>query len=107
MTNLSKGLRDQLKERYELITLQIVDVRISQIDGTRKYLFGLPDGHIIESVLMKYKHGNSVWHLLSGGMPYGVPFLCFYIGWTGEKSAAIRDVRPDLPDPDRSWGEGL
>mgnify|MGYP005958549043 CR=1 FL=1 len=49
MTNLSKGLRDQLKERYELITLQIVDVRISQIDGTRKYLFGLPDGHIIES----------------------------------------------------------
>ena len=60
MTNLSKGLRDQLKERYELITLQIVDVRISQIDGTRKYLFGLPDGHIIESVLMKYKHGNSV-----------------------------------------------
>ena len=60
MTNLSKGLRDQLKERYALITLQIVDVRISQIDGTRKYLFGLPDGHIIESVLMKYKHGNSV-----------------------------------------------
>ena len=60
MTNLSKGLRDQLKERYELITLQIVDVRISQIDGTRKYLFGIPDGHIIESVLMKYKHGNSV-----------------------------------------------
>ena len=60
MTHLSKGLRDQLKERYELITLQIVDVRISQIDGTRKYLFGLPDGHIIESVLMKYKHGNSV-----------------------------------------------
>ena len=56
----SKGLRDQLKERYELITLQIVDVRISQIDGTRKYLFGLPDGHIIESVLMKYKRGNSV-----------------------------------------------
>ena len=52
--------RDQLKERYELIALQIVDVRISQIDGTRKYLFGLPDGHIIESVLMKYKHGNSV-----------------------------------------------
>ena len=48
MTNLSKGLRDQLKERYALITLQIVDVRISQIDGTRKYLFGLPDGHIIE-----------------------------------------------------------
>ena len=32
----------------------------SGIDGTRKYLFGLGDGNIIESVLMKYKHGNSV-----------------------------------------------
>ena len=60
MTNLSKGLRDQLKERYELITLQIVDVRISQIDGTRKYLFELEDHNMVESVLMRYKHGNSV-----------------------------------------------
>ena len=32
----------------------------SGIDGTRKYLFGLGDGNVIESVLMKYKHGNSV-----------------------------------------------
>lgn len=60
MTNISKDLREQLKERFELITLHIVDVRISQVDGTRKYLFQLPDGHVIESVLMKYKHGNSV-----------------------------------------------
>lgn len=60
MTNLSKDLREKLKERYELVTLHIVDVRVSQVDGTRKYLFQLPDGHVIESVLMRYKHGNSV-----------------------------------------------
>lgn len=60
MTNLSKELRASLQEQYQFITLKKVDVRISEIDGTRKYLFGLPDGHVIESVLMKYKHGNSV-----------------------------------------------
>ena len=41
-------------------SLNPVDVRISQIDGTRKYLFELEDGNVIESVLMRYKHGNSV-----------------------------------------------
>ena len=35
-------------------------MQISQIDGTRKYLFLLEDGNVIESVLMRYKHGNSV-----------------------------------------------
>ena len=60
MTNLSKELRKTLSETYELITLQIVDVRISEVDQTRKYLFQLPDGHVIESVLMKYQYGYSV-----------------------------------------------
>ena len=39
MSNLSKGLREQLKERFELTALSVVDVKQSQIDGTRKYLF--------------------------------------------------------------------
>lgn len=38
----------------------MIDVQISKIDGTRKYLFELPDNNVIESVWMKYKHGNSV-----------------------------------------------
>ena len=60
MTNLPKDLRERLSQEYDLITLKQEDVKVSGIDGTRKYLFGLPDGHVIESVLMKYKHGNSV-----------------------------------------------
>ena len=36
------------------------EVQVSKLDGTRKYLFALDDGNVIESVLMKYKHGNSV-----------------------------------------------
>ncbi|MCQ2526412.1 MAG: 23S rRNA (adenine(2503)-C(2))-methyltransferase RlmN [Lachnospiraceae bacterium] len=60
MTNLSKQLRENLKEWYEFEEFEIARCQISQIDGTRKYLFALSDGNMIESVLMRYKHGNSV-----------------------------------------------
>lgn len=60
MSSLPKGLREKLGDRCSLTTLRIADVRVSQIDGTRKYLFGLEDGNIIESVWMQYHHGNSV-----------------------------------------------
>ncbi|TCO74528.1 23S rRNA (adenine(2503)-C(2))-methyltransferase RlmN [Marinisporobacter balticus] len=60
MTNLSKLLREKLKEKANIGLLKIENVLISKMDGTRKYLFVLEDGNIIESVLMKYKHGNSI-----------------------------------------------
>ena len=60
MTNLSKGLREQLKQHCRLTALEAVRVQASQMDGTAKYLFKLHDGNLIESVLMHYHHGNSV-----------------------------------------------
>ena len=60
MTNLSKGLREKLAETASINGVEIVRKLVSQIDGTRKYLFALSDGAIIESVLMKYEHGNTV-----------------------------------------------
>lgn len=60
MTNLSKDLRSKLEEHAYLVSLEQEMVQISKEDGTRKYLFVLQDGHVIESVLMRYKHGNSV-----------------------------------------------
>ena len=60
MTNLSKGLRENLSETASINGVEIVRKLVSQIDGTRKYLFALSDGAIIESVLMKYEHGNTV-----------------------------------------------
>ncbi len=60
MTNLSKALRDKCREHFELTALQAVQVLESQLDGTKKYLFRLADGNVIESVWMKYHHGNSV-----------------------------------------------
>ncbi len=60
MTNLSKELRERISREYIWTVLEPVDVKISAVDGTRKYLFRLEDGNVIESVLMRYKHGNSV-----------------------------------------------
>jgi len=60
MTTLSKALREKLSAQYPLTTLKVVQERISKIDSTRKYLFALRDGNVIESVWMQYKHGNSV-----------------------------------------------
>ena len=60
MTNLSKAFREKLDEVSYITNLKQEQVQISKIDGTRKYLFLLEDGNVIESVLMRYKHGNSV-----------------------------------------------
>ncbi len=60
MTNISKAMIEKLSEQAELIAVRKEEVQESKIDGTRKYLFALEDGNVIESVLMRYKHGNSV-----------------------------------------------
>ena len=60
MTNLPKTLRQNLEAAYEIRRVEMEKRQISKIDGTNKFLFCLKDGNMVESVLMKYKHGNSV-----------------------------------------------
>lgn len=60
MTNLSGEFREKCRERYTLTALRAVQVQESRLDGTRKYLFELSDGNVVESVWMRYRHGNSV-----------------------------------------------
>lgn len=60
MTNISKALRERLKEQFAFTALKEVRVQESKIDGTRKYLLQLADGNVVESVWMRYHHGNSV-----------------------------------------------
>ena len=60
MTNLSKDLRARLNEEYDYTSLKIERVKESASDGTAKFLFELNDGNFVESVFMRYKHGNSV-----------------------------------------------
>lgn len=60
MSNISKALRERLKEEFVFTALQEVRMQESKIDGTRKYLLQLSDGNVVESVWMRYHHGNSV-----------------------------------------------
>lgn len=79
MTNIPKSLKEKLKD-YPITALEMVDVQISKIDGTRKYLFRLNDGNVIESVLMRYKHGNSVCISSQVGCRMGCRFCASTIG---------------------------
>jgi 23S rRNA (adenine2503-C2)-methyltransferase len=60
MTNLSKALREKLDERYFITAPRVLRKQVSRLDGTVKYLWQLHDGNCIETVLMKYHHGNTV-----------------------------------------------
>ena len=60
MTDLSQAFRERLAEAAGYTVLKTVKMLESGIDGTRKYLFSLEDGNVIESVFMRYHHGNSV-----------------------------------------------
>jgi len=60
MTDISKDLRETLKEKCYISSLKIQQKQTSASDETTKYLFRLEDGNLIESVLMKYKYGWSI-----------------------------------------------
>ena len=60
MTNLPKPLREALKETCVLTVPAVERKQVSREDGTVKYLWRLTDGNCIETVLMRYKHGNTV-----------------------------------------------
>ena len=60
MSDLSKDLRARLSERFELTVPHAERKQISKVDGTVKYLWRMRGGDCVESVLMRYKHGNTV-----------------------------------------------
>ncbi len=59
MTNLSKALRQQLEDECYIAQVSIRKKQVSK-DGTIKYLYELLDGNCVETVLMRYEHGNSI-----------------------------------------------
>ena len=88
ITTLSKALREKLRE-LSLDTLPKVELKLtSKIDGTVKYLFKLHDGAMIESVLMRYKHGNTLCISSQVGCLMGCKFCASTIG------GKVRDLLP-------------
>ena len=80
MTNLSKPLRAKLEEHYRLTAPNIVRKQVSAVDGTIKYLWELYDGNCVESVFMRYKHGNSACVSSQVGCRMGCKFCASGIG---------------------------
>jgi 23S rRNA (adenine2503-C2)-methyltransferase len=73
MTNIAKPLRAFLKENVDFDYMTIEHKQVSS-DQTEKYLFKLEDGHLIETVLMKYDYGNSVCVTSQVGCSMGCSF---------------------------------
>ena len=102
MTNLPKNLRSVLEEDYPILGVERETMQESREDGTRKYLFRLFDGNFVESVLMKYRHGDSVCISAQVGCRMGCRFCASTIdGWTrnltpGEMLSQIYAIQRDV-----------
>lgn len=104
MSNLPKELRQLLKEQYQITRLERKDVQISRLDGTRKYLFALGDGNVIESVFMRYKHGNSVCVSTQAGCRMGCKFCASTIGGL-DRNLAPSEMLEQIYEIEQHTGE--
>lgn len=80
MTDLSAALRGQLSELYNITSLKVIRRQESQIDGTIKFLWQLPDGESVETVFMRYQHGNTVCISSQVGCRMGCAFCASTLG---------------------------
>lgn len=85
MTNLSKNLREKLKENYEIRKVKMIDHQISKVDPTEKFLFELEDGNMVEKCTDEIQLWKLRMYLIPGRLPYGLPVLRFYDRWSGQK----------------------
>ncbi|RKI66268.1 23S rRNA (adenine(2503)-C(2))-methyltransferase RlmN [bacterium 1xD42-67] len=88
MTDLSKALRQRLEETALLTPPKVARKQVSQQDGTIKYLWELADGNCVESVLMRYQHGNTVCISCQVGCRMGCAFCASTI------AGKVRDLSP-------------
>ena len=88
MSNLSKSLREKLKENCFITAPKVARKQVSKQDGTIKYLWELSDGNCIETVLMRYHHGNTVCISSQVGCRMGCAFCASTV------AGKVRDLTP-------------
>lgn len=102
MTNLSQALRQRLAAETSISRLQMVERLLSKQDGTRKYLFALENGSVIESVLMQYEYGNTVCVSTQAGCRMGCRFCASTLDGVersltaGEMLSQVYTIQKDL-----------
>lgn len=80
MTNLPKALREKIAQEGQFSAPVVERKQVSKLDGTIKYLWRLSDGNCIETVLMRYRHGNSVCISSQVGCAMGCAFCASTLG---------------------------
>ena len=88
MTDLSRTLREKLSAAFAIPGLKLLRKQVSSLDGTIKYLWELPDGNAVETVVMRYRHGNTVCISSQVGCRQGCAFCASTIG------GLIRNLEP-------------
>lgn len=88
MTNIGKKLQEKLRASFHYHFPVVEQKLVSAIDGTVKFLFGLSDGNCVESVVMKYEHGNTICISSQVGCRMGCKFCASTIG------GRVRDLTP-------------
>ncbi|MBO4854573.1 MAG: 23S rRNA (adenine(2503)-C(2))-methyltransferase RlmN [Oscillospiraceae bacterium] len=88
MHNLPAALRRKLAERSYITAPQVARKQVSRLDGTVKYLWELRDGNCIETVLMRYHHGNTVCISSQVGCRMGCAFCASTV------AGKVRDLTP-------------
>lgn len=102
MTNLSQSLRQRLAAEASMGSLKMVERLLSKQDGTRKYLFALENGSVIESVLMQYEYGNTVCVSTQAGCRMGCRFCASTLDGVersltaGEMLSQVYTIQKDL-----------
>lgn len=102
MTNLSKDLREILKNDAYICNMEIERKFVSKIDNTVKYLMKLKDDNIIECVVMEYEHGNTICISTQAGCSMGCSFCASTIGGknrdltSGEMLGQVLECQRDL-----------
>ena len=89
MSNIGKKLQEKLRASFHYHLPEVELKLVSAIDGTVKFLFALADGNCVESVVMKYEHGNTICISSQVGCRMGCKFCASTIG------GRVRDLGPD------------
>ena len=106
MTDISKSLREKLKANTYILELQVLECQTSKKDGTQKFLIKLQDDTAIESVLMKYHHGNTICVSSQVGCKMGCKF-CASTKEGFERSLIASEIEGQLQTVQRYTGEKI
>lgn len=106
MTDISKSLRDKLKENTYILKLSILEAQKSKQDGTIKFLIKLQDNCAIESVFMKYNHGNTICVSTQVGCKMGCKF-CASTKAGYERSLLASEIEGQIIAVEKYTGERI